>query len=366
MKNKYSLSMVLLASRFIAAFLPRREEVANSLTQREVVANQIREIEAQRYEEAPATSFEHDRITEANASLMDQAYFNEPLTNYAVGFRDDLDVDASLEFYAPMCQTPRRFSYAVWDNAEEFLSSDDDERPIGCDFKNLEYTSSKVEAKTANRGLQIYLDMDELDGMPNWEEIYTAKLLRRLKRNSLRRAVNLLAGTATNVPLTWSAVAGKDPDQDILGELVTASDLIGIRPNRVGFGDTSWTKRLLAHRFQANAGGFASAALTPEQLAAFLQVDGVEVTKSRYTSSATARTQVLSNLALIFLAEGGMSVDDPSNIKRFVSMGSADQGGGKYQVYSQRISAKRYVIAVGHYELIKLTSPLGMRKLTIS
>jgi hypothetical protein len=364
MKLKYTLSMALLA--FASLFRPQREVVCNALSPREVVANTIREIESQTYEAPASGGFAHERVTEANASLFDQAYFNEPLTNYAVGFRDTEDVEKQLEFYAPMVPTPRRFSYAVWDNAEEFLSADDDERPIGSDFKNVEYISSKVEAKTANRGLQICLDLDELDGMPNWEEVYTQQLLRRIRRNSLRRAVNLISGTATNSPLTWSAVAGKDPDQDILLELITCADAAGVRPNRVGYGDTSWSKRLLAHRFQASAGGFGSASLTPEQLAGFLQVDDVQVTKARYTSSATARTQIVANLVLMFNAASGADTEDFSNIKRFVSMGSADQGGGPFQVYSQRVSAKRHILAVGHYELIKLTSTVGMRKGTIS
>jgi hypothetical protein len=357
--------MVLLALAS-SIFRPQREVVCNSLTRREVVANTIREIESASYEAPAAGGFVHDRVTEANASLMDQAFFNEPLTAYAVGYRDKEDIEAQLEFYAPMVPTPRRFSYSAWDNAEEFLSSDDDERPIGADFKSVEYISSKVEAKTANRGLQICLDLDELDGMPNWEEVYTQKLLRRIRRNSLKRAVALISGTATNTNKTWDTTALKDPDQDVLLDLVTAADLTGNRPNRIGYGDTSWSKRILSHRAQTNAGGFGSSQQTPEQLAGFLQVDEVQVTKARYTASATARTQIVANLVLMFLAESEADVDDPSNIKRFVSMGSADQGGGQYQVYSQRVSAKRHIIAVGHYELIKLTSTAGMRKFTVS
>jgi hypothetical protein len=356
--------MVLLAAASI--FRPQREVVCNAYSPREIMANTIREIETASYEAPASGGFVHERVTEANASLLDQAFFNEPLTNYAVGFRDSEDVEKQLEFYAPMVPTPRRFSYSAWDNAEEFLSSDDDERPIGADFKSVEYVSSKVEAKTVNRGLQICLDLDELDGMPNWEEMYTQKLIRRIRRNSLRRAVALISGTATNTAYTWSAVAGKDPDQDILLDLVTASDASGVRPNRVGYGDTSWSKRLLSHRFQASAGGFGSASLTPEHLAGFLQVDEVQVTKARYTASSTARTQVVGNQVLMFSALSGADTEDFSNIKRFVSMGSANQGGGQFQVYSQQVSAKRHILAVGHYELIKLTSTIGMRKGTIS
>ena len=123
---------------------------------------------------------------------------------------------------------------------------------------------------------------------------------------------------------------------------------------------------MLAHRAQNSAGGFSSSALTPEALAGLLQVDEVNVTSARYTSSSTARTQIVANLVLMFLAESGADTEDPSNIKRFVSMGSNDQGGGQFQIYSQRVSAKRHNIAVGHYELTKITSTLGIRKFTVS
>ena len=80
---------------------------------------------------------------------------------------------------------------------------------------------------------------------------------------ALRRAIALLSAAATNTAKTWDTTAGKDPDSDVNTELVTAADLSGIRPSRVGFSDTSWSKRLLAHRAQNTAGGFASAAMTP-------------------------------------------------------------------------------------------------------
>jgi hypothetical protein len=97
-----------------------------------------------------------------------------------------------------------------------------------------------------------------------------------------------------------------------------------------------------------------------------LGVDSVLFSKSRYTSSATARTQAVGNLVLMFNAASGMDTEDASNIKRFVSNGSPEEGGGRFQVYSARLSAKRHVIAVGHYELIKITSDIGMRKFTVS
>ena len=337
---------------------------------REAVANAQRTVETANFDAPYTAEFEHDRMTEANTALLDQAFFSEPLTTYAVGFQDDKVVDAALEFYAPIVPVSRKFTYSTFDNAEAFTSDTNDVRSIRSDFKEIEYTSGKINAATINRGLQISIDLDEVDGMTNWEESYTQKLIRRLKRNSLRRAVALLQATAVansaSTAKTWDTTALKDPDQDVILELIASADTVGMRPNRIGYGDTSWAKRLLSHRAQTNAGGFGSSALTPEQLAGFLQVDAVNVCPSRYTSGSSARAQIVANAVLMFMAEAGVDTSDASNIKRFVTMGSSAQGGGIYQVYVQRVSAKRYVIAVGTYELTKITSAIGVRQFIIA
>ena len=131
----------------------------------------------------------------------------------------------------------------------------------------------------------------------------------------------------------------------------------------MGYGDTAWDKRGFSHRAQNNAGGYASATLTPEALAGILNVDKVAVSKERYASTAAARTEIVSNLVFEFYAMDGMDTEDPSNTKRFVS---PVEGGGNFRVFSQQLSAKLYAITVEHYSLIKITSTLGLRKLTIS
>lgn len=315
------------------------------------------------YDAADDGVFKHDKIVSANASLFTEAFFSEPLTSYAVGWKDPNDIEATLGFFAPEVLVPRRFEYAEATNAEEFYSDgDDDERPLRGDFPAVEYTSAKSNAKTVNRGLKICVDLDEVADQENWRQAKTAKLIRRLRRNSLRRAIALLSAAATNTAKTWDVTAGKDPDQDILGEIITATTASGIRPSRVGYGDTAFSKRQLAHRAQNNAGGFASAAMNMEQLAAFLGVDKALVSKERY-STGGAKAEILSNLVLMFNASDGMDTEDASNIKRFVSL---CEGGERVRVFERQISAKLWEIVVENYELTKITSTLGIRKETIS
>jgi hypothetical protein len=307
----------------------------------------------------------------ANESLLTQNYFDEPLTTYAVGWRDPNNIEATLDFLAPPVPVPRRFTYKSWVNVEEFLSegANDDARAIGSEFPTVVYTGSEVHAKTVNRGLRLRVDLDEVaapdsplaGGIAAYQARIVEKLKRRILRNSLRRAVSGLVASATNTNKTWSS-GPVDPDQDTLGIIKTATSEGGIRPNRVCWGDSAWTNRVLGHRAQNTAGGFASAGLTPDGAGSFLGVDGY-VSRERYSNAGTALAEIVNNLVFLFYAVAGQDTEDPSNIKRFYSM---TDSGGPWRVYVQQVSSKLVDITVEHYELISVTSVLGINTITVS
>ena len=298
----------------------------------------------------------------ANDSRFGETYYSEPLTTFSTGYRDPNNIQATLEFFAPTVPAPGRlFEWKKWNNSEEFYSEADDVRAIGADFKRVEFTGIDQTGKTLNKGLTVRIDLDQ--AAPGWEERWTAKLLRRLYRNELRRAFALLSAAATNTAKTWDTTAGKDPDQDVLTALIAGNDASGIYPNRVGYGHTAWAKRILAHRAQLSAGGFASAGSAPDSVAGFLNVDQVYVSKERYQNAAATKAQIVSNLVLMFMAASGGDIEDPSNIKRFVS---PVIGGGQQRVYQQQMSAKLVDITVEYYSALVMTSTLGVQQLTIS
>lgn len=302
-------------------------------------------------------------ITAINAAIITEGNFRQGLTTFAVGWRDEENVlDADNEFFGPSVRTSERFSYKQADNAEAFYSETaDDLRAARSEFKQVETKMSEVDASTKNRGLQIVIDRKELD--LHGAEHFVGKLMRRLKRNKLRRKFALLSAGANNTAKTWDGTAGVNPDNEIMTELITAGNLSGVHPNRVGFGLTSWQKRFSNLDAQTAPALAARAGYSPDQLAALLGVDKVHVSKTRYTSSATARTQIVANLVLMFTAMAEADTEDASNIKDFWS--PCEMGGGQYAVHQWDIGAKMVGIAVEHYELIKLTSTLGIRQLTI-
>jgi hypothetical protein len=303
------------------------------------------------------------QIVLANEARFTASYASEPLTNYSIGWKDNANIEKTLDFLFPPVQVARRFEYKKADNSEAFYSETDDVRSIGADFKRVEYKGSSVLDKTLNKGLTIRVDLDQVGALPNWRELYTSRLLQRILRNELRRAITLASNAATNTAKTWDTTAGKDPDQDVLTDLIAAVDDSGVRPNRILYGDVAWNKRLISHRAQTNAGGYGSAALTVQELAGFLGVEQILVSRERYTSSATAKSKVVPDIVLEFYAEDGVTPDDPTNTKRFWT---PVEGGGKYRVYEQPVSAKLIDLTVEHYSNVSITSTVGLRKLTIT
>ena len=299
----------------------------------------------------------------ANEARFNASFYSEPLTAYAVGWRDQNEIEKTLDFLAPPVQAGRRYEFKKSDNTEAFYSETDDLRAIGADFKRVEYKGITQLDKTLNKGLTLRVDLDQIDSMVNWREVFTTRLLQRLLRNELRRAISLISGVATNTAKTWDTTVGRDPDQDVLTDLIAAVDDSGVRPNRLLYGDVAWNKRLIAHRAQASAGGYASAGLTTGELAGFMGVDGVRVSRERFQSTAVLKGKVVPDVVLEFFAEDGVGPDDPSHAKRFWT---AVEGGGKYRVYEQQMSAKLIDLTVEHYSNVSLTSTLGLRKLTIS
>jgi hypothetical protein len=321
-----------------------------------------------------------------NDSRFVDGNFSEPLTMFAIGYRDPNNLEATLEALAPRMPVPGRlFEWKKWANAEEYYSETDDIRAIGADFKRVEYNRADQTGKTLNKGLMMRVDLDQVVQVAGWQNTYVAKLLRRLMRNEIRRASALLAGIATDEAKTWDANA--DPDADVNdalilaadgspgGDGVAAVDGLGFRPNRVVYGDTAWAIRFKSFRGNANASKWLDAKLTPAEIATLVLVDQVYISKERYQSTATAKGQIIGNKVFMFCAEPGADTEDPSSVKRFVSAPTNLISDANFQrpagaldinVYVQQLSPKLVDIYVEHNSNIIATSTLGVRSLTVT
>ncbi len=312
------------------------------------------------------------QLANADTSRFTEAHFSEPLTAYSVGWRDPNNIEATLEFCAPKVNTGRRFEFAAFTNAEEFLTESDDVRHIYGDFKRVQYSSRKVPAITLNKGLTMRVDVDAMgETIQNWRELYTGRLMRRLLRNELIRAINAMATAVTAgvgaqaASGTWSAASGQDPDKDVRTLVDGVSDLVGFQINRALYGRkaTTWRKNTYG-QLNAPAGYAGYISMNPSEIADSIGVDEMLVSKERYTGApSAAKTQAVGANVWIFMAESGMTPEDPSAIKRFVS---PTAGGTPFRVYEQQVNAKLYDLTVEHYSQIIVTAPIGVGRCTVT
>jgi hypothetical protein len=287
-------------------------------------------------------------ICAANEARFTSSNYSEPLTAYTVGWKDPEDLGALLERLFPTIQVGRRFEFKKANNAEAFLSEVDDIRAIGAPFKRVEYTGTTVNEKTINKGLTIRVDHDDVVG-DGWRELTVQRLMQRLFRNELRRGIALIDAAATNTARIFATTT--NPDAMIRDDLFDATGVSGIRPNVVVYGEAAWDLRADAYEGQDTPYAGRAAAMTPEELARKLMVDVVEIVKARYQSSASAKTAIVPSVVYSYLAQQGLSKDDPSNVKRFVTPTDA----GRTKVYVEEHS-KFTDISVEHYSNIVVTS----------
>ncbi len=298
-------------------------------------------------------------VCAANEARFTSAHFSEPLTAYSVGWSDPSDLAGLLDFVAPPIPVGRRFEFKKADNAEAFLSETDDVRAIGAAFKRVEYTGTSVNEKTVNKGLTIRVDHDDVVG-DDWAERYTTLLMQRLLRNELRRALTALDAAATSSSKTWDQTS--NPDADLRAALTDAADSSGVRPNRLLFGEAAWNLRAEAYDAQDVGGALRLASLSPAELAAKLMLEGVRVAGARYQDAATTKAGIVGSSVYAFYAQDGLTKDEPSNLKRFVTPA---EGGGNFRVYLEEHS-KFTDLSVEHYSTIVATSTLGVAELAVS
>ena len=298
-------------------------------------------------------------IYASNEARFTATNYNEPLTAYTVGWKDPENLEALMEALFPSVEVSRRFEFKSADNAEAFLTEDDDARAIGSAFKRVETKGTSVNAKTINRGLTLRVDKDDVLG-DNWRQQKVSWLIARLMRNEFKRSIAILDAAATNAGKTWNAAS--NPDGDIRAALKLGADKSGIRPNRVIFGEAAMDLRMDVFEAQNTPYAGRAASMTKAELAAKYMVDLVEVVKARYQSTATDKAAIVPSVVYAYLAYNGVDKDDASNFKRFVS---PTQQGTRLAVYVEEFT-KFVDLSVEAYSAPTITSTLGIRKITAS
>jgi hypothetical protein len=299
----------------------------------------------------------------SNEGRFDAQFLSQPLSTFAIGGWDKDELQALLDFLAPAAPVPRRFSYFSFDAADAFLRDEggEDIRAIGADFPKVQGESkTEHEGKTDNKGLTIAIDADELAADPTLETRSTTRLIQRLLRNEVRRALALIDATSVNTGKTWNSSA--DPDRDVLDELELGFAASGNRANRVIYGSTAWSKRDKAYRARIPLaaspvrewGRRRSATTSPPTCAPRIS--------STVGGSGSLAGLPLGAVVHVPRSEWAWRSRIPATFKRFVT----NSGGQAIRIFRQQIGPKKIEITAEHYSRIVVTSTLGVRKFTVS
>jgi len=306
------------------------------------------------------------QVYAANASRFQAAHFQEALTDYSQGATDPENLDELLAIFAPAIPNcPRRFEYFVADSAKAFVADDIEDviRNIGGEFKRVDDFGQMVTDRIHNKGLVYRLDYEGLDPNINREQTRQQKvamLQNRLRRADLRQAVAIHTANATNAAKTWGSDA--NPHKDIRDAIVLGANGAGIRPNQIVFGEGAYDKMMDVYEAQDTPFAGRAAGMTQAELASKFGVDRVATVSARYATSANVRSRIVGNVVFLYIAHAGQQLEDASHIKRFVHP-SLD--GGDWGVYIEE-HANWEDITVQHNSLIRSTSTVGERMLTIS
>ena len=142
------------------------------------------------------------------------------------------------------------------------------------------------------------------------------------------------------------------------------ADACGMHANRILCGEQAWAYRYAAMVASEAVGEGASAKLTPAEIAQFLGIDEMRISKERYeytdsSDGAKKKGNIVSpNVVFAFNGQAGVDVDDPSTFKRFYL------GEG----YSTFIEDKGYTknITVAHYSMLAQTGVGACKSITVS
>lgn len=306
------------------------------------------------------------QVALANEDVFADTFFSQPLTDYAVGWGDQQRwIRDLLDFIAPPVRTTRRFEYRVANNAKAFAAAENDKdiRALYGEFALVEAIGTIQNGRTLSKGLTTIIDKDDEKENPQLVNQKVAWLMEMLLRAEVIRAAALLNASATNKAVTWGGQNGTNPDIDLNEMVLAGGNASGMDPNRVLIGGQAWQIRLNALASVNTAGGFQGYGMTPEQLADWLGIDRVEVSRLRYQGTSGKAPLVPANTVLAFNASQGAMPEDTSNIKRFWS---PEFGGDEWAVWVQDKSSHLKWITVSHKSNIILTSSLGVQKLTVT
>lgn len=287
-----------------------------------------------------------------------------PLTQYAVGYPGEGNLQAILDVLAPVVPAADSFQYLVLNDKQnwvDLLTNDGDIRALGGEFGKLPFGMDQQDGSVDEKGLTVRVDHRLGGQLPAVRQAQVARLKNILLRTELRRVFATLdANVSAESSENWGpSNANRDPDGTILGLVDASGDKRGINPNLVVFGGGASLKRKKCYRALKQAGSTLDYLSRPEDMAAEYEV-GQVINFNLRRQAGAAKAKMVTDVVYGYYA-GGLTAEDPSNLKRFTNMSA----GNAFQVYVKE-EARWTEITVWHASRIICTSNIGIFKQPVS
>lgn len=302
-------------------------------------------------------------IEAANDANAAGFHLSQPLTQFIAGVPDEDGVETALNAIAPIVPADEMFSYLVHNEAEAFQADSqiDLARPMGGEFPVIQRRGTQATGAVQHKGLTVYLDERQGGMNPLVQQMAVQSLRNRILRGELVFTMALIDGAAVQADSVNWGLTTSDPDSDIEGQIELSGDARGVESNLVIFGGGVSLKRKRAYRQAGRTNGSDLARSTLAELAEQYEVDAVINNKLRKHGAGDALGKLAGSKVWTLNVKRGAMMDDPSNIKRFVKMGT----GGAFNVFIG-FEANRVKITVSHYSAPIITSSVGIRALPVT
>lgn len=249
----------------------------------------------------------------------------QALTTFSSGLVATLDSAALQKFVAPHMRVPDLFEYAVGDRFDQFARPKlaAMRRARGGEAPTVGLKTTKARGSLSEFALAVKIDKrDYTEEFARWQ---TERLRRMIEDALLEGTVAMLDAMAVETTISLASI-GSDTtlDDAIEAELDDARADAGVRPNRILFGGSAWTRRKAWYNAKRLAGSTLDAPATPELFTQSVRAE-TKIMDALTLTDANALEMLAGDVIYAFYAQPSPGIDDPSNIKTGV--------GGEDSVY---------------------------------
>ena len=288
----------------------------------------------------------------------------QPLQVYATSAAANDDLNPEIAFLSPEVPVSPYFAYQDYSGGINTMTSLASlERAINGGLQTIDGKGVEVAGLCKSYGLASEIDEDRFDDVQAEMQNRVRQIMDLIALNRLQIRLAAFVAIAANTAKTWGSSA--NPDADIRAAIISAHTGSGFRPTRVYLDETAQSLRQGAFESQATAGAFAGAMRSPQQLAGYLGISGVQVSNALARDSAGTLASVFASKVLLFRSFPGASRTDTSIMKTFVT----NDNGQRFRVHQRQVNEKVWRVAVTYRETTLVTGPVTgdpVRTLTIS